>query len=130
VSTKALPNGGEHFLGEGVLFARAETGISLKTGLRNSVPAERRITPWTLSAQKDPSSKACGSGLAHQLFCRCNLVDRRSFGFGLLALFIGFVQEPVDDARTLLLLDPSVLRFLLFSEKFVVYFPTHWILHL
>src|SRR5436190_24297167 len=50
--------GGEHFLGEGVLFARAETGTSLKTGLRNSVPAERRITPWTLSAQKDPSSEA------------------------------------------------------------------------
>src|SRR5262249_34237354 len=43
-----LPHGGEHFLGGGVLFARAETGISLKTGLRNSVPAERRITPWAL----------------------------------------------------------------------------------
>jgi len=39
VSTKALPHGGEHFLGEGVLFARAETGISLKNGLCNSVPA-------------------------------------------------------------------------------------------
>lgn len=52
-----------------------------------------------------------------QLFCRCNLFDRRSFDFGLLALFIGFVQEPIDDARTLLLLDPSVLRFLLFSEE-------------
>jgi hypothetical protein len=52
VSTKALPNGGEHFLGGGVLFARAETGISLKTGLRNSVPAERRITPWTLSFRR------------------------------------------------------------------------------
>jgi len=47
VSTKALPHGGEHFLGGGVLFARAETGISLKTSLRNSVPADRRITPWT-----------------------------------------------------------------------------------
>jgi hypothetical protein len=44
VSTKALPHGGEHFLGEGVLFARAETGISLKTGLHNSVPAERNTT--------------------------------------------------------------------------------------
>jgi len=47
VSTKGLPHGGEHFLGGGVLFARAETGISLKTSLRNSVPADRRITPWT-----------------------------------------------------------------------------------
>jgi hypothetical protein len=35
-STKALPMA-ESLLGEGVLFARAETGISLKTGLRNSV---------------------------------------------------------------------------------------------
>jgi hypothetical protein len=55
VSTKALPHGGEHFLGGGVLFARAETGISLKTGSRNSVPAERRII---VSAH---------SGLAHGL---------------------------------------------------------------
>jgi hypothetical protein len=43
VSTKALPHGGEHFLGEGVLFARAETGISLKNGLCNSVPASCAI---------------------------------------------------------------------------------------
>ena len=65
--------------------------------------------------------------MPHQLFWRCNLFDRRSSDFGLLALFIGFVQESIDDAGTLLLLDPSVLRFLLFSEEFVVYFPTHWI---
>jgi hypothetical protein len=32
---------------------------------------------------------------AHSHFCRCNLFDRRSFDFGLLALFIGFVQEPI-----------------------------------
>jgi len=68
--------------------------------------------------------------LAHRLFCRCNFSDRRSFDFSLLSLFIGFVQEPINDARTLLLLDLSVLRFLLFSEEPVVYFPTHWILHL
>ena len=61
VSTKALPNGREHFLGGGMLFARAETGISLKTGLRNSVPAERKITPWTLSAQKDPIQQQVGA---------------------------------------------------------------------
>jgi len=73
-----------------------------------------------------------GAGLwAHRLFCGRSLFGRRSFDFGLLALFIGFVQEPIDDAGTLLLLDPSVLRFLLlFSEKFVVDFPTHWVLHL
>src|SRR5262249_59933232 len=38
VSTKAMLHGEEHFLGEGVLFARAETGISLKNGLCNSLP--------------------------------------------------------------------------------------------
>src|SRR5262249_46023861 len=65
------------------------------------------------------------------LFCGCSLFHRGSFDFGLLALFIGFVQEPIDDARALLLLDPSVLRFLLlFSEELVVDFPTHWVLHL
>ena len=73
-----------------------------------------------------------GAGLwAHRLFCGCGLFGRRCFDFGLLAFFIGVVQEPIDDARALLLLDPSVLRFLLlFSEEFVVDFPTHWILHL
>ena len=71
-----------------------------------------------------------GAGLvAHRLFCRCNLFDRRCFDFGLLALVIGLVQEPIDDAGTLLLLDPSVLRLLLLSEQFVIDFPTHWVLH-
>jgi hypothetical protein len=43
--------------------------------------------------------------------------------------FIGLVQEPIDDARTLFLLDPSVLRLLLLSEEFIIDFPTHWVLH-
>jgi hypothetical protein len=76
-------------------------------------------------------SRAGARLLTHQLFCGGSLFDRRCFDLGLLALLIGFVQQPIEDAGTLLLLDPSVLRFLLlFSEKFVVDFPTHWILHL
>ena len=34
-------------------------------------------------------------------------------------------KELVDDASALLLLDPSLLRFLLFGEELVVYFPAH-----
>jgi len=84
------------------------------------------------SASRDRQDAAAPerASLAHRVFCGCDLFDRRSFDLGLLALCIGVVQEPVDDACTLLLLDPSVLRFLLFSEEFVVYFPTHWVLHL
>jgi hypothetical protein len=36
-----------------------------------------------------------------------------------------FAQELIDNASALLLLDPSLLRFLLFSEELVVYFPAH-----
>ena len=95
--------------------------------LRNVCSTRWRVIIYPV---RGPRSPAGAAAIGAELFCRCNLFDRRSFDFGLLALFIGFIQEPIDDARTLLLLDPSVLRFLLFSEKFVVYFPTHWILHL
>ena len=67
--------------------------------------------------------------VAHRLFCGRNLFGRRCFDLDLLALFIGLVQEPIDDARTFFLLDPSVLRLLLLSEEFVIDFPTHWVLH-
>src|SRR5262249_42008138 len=59
------------------------------------------------------------------LFCRCSLFDR--FFSGLFALSIGFVQEPIDDARTALLFDPSLLRFLLFGEELVISFPARWV---
>jgi hypothetical protein len=64
-----------------------------------------------------------GAGLWAHLFCRCSLFDR--FFGGLFALSIGFVQEPIDDARTALLFDPSLLRFLLFGEELVISFPAH-----
>jgi hypothetical protein len=49
--------------------------------------------------------------LAHRLFRGYDLVDRGPLGLCVVALFIGLVQELVDDARALLLLDPSLLRF-------------------
>ena len=54
---------------------------------------------------------------------------RRSFDIGLFAVFIGVGQELVDNASALLLLDPSLLRFLLFSKKLVIHFPAHDVLH-
>jgi hypothetical protein len=53
------------------------------------------------------------------LFRRRDLLDRRSFDVGLFALFIGLVQELIDDANT------SLLRFLVFGQEFVIYFPAH-----
>src|SRR5262249_31783080 len=88
---------------------------------------QRACRDWQDSESAAPER----ASLAHRLFCGCDLFDRRSFDFGLLALCIGVVQEPIDDARALLLLDPSILRFLLlFIEEFVVDFPTHLLLHL
>ena len=65
------------------------------------------------------------AAVAGGLFRRRDLLDRRSFDVGLFALFIGLVQELIDDANTLLLLDPSLLRFLVFGQDFVIYFPAH-----
>jgi hypothetical protein len=62
---------------------------------------------------------------ASELFRRSNLFSRRSFDLGLFALLIGVVQEPVNEVGASLLRDPRLLRFLLFSEKLVVYFPAH-----
>jgi hypothetical protein len=62
--------------------------------------------------------KTAGAGLlAHRLFRGYDLVDRGPFGLCVVALFIGLVQELVDDARALLLLDPSLLRFPLRGAK-------------
>jgi hypothetical protein len=43
---------------------------------------------------------------------------------------MGLVQEAIDDACALLLLGPSFSRFLQLSEKLVVDFPAHGILHM
>jgi hypothetical protein len=67
-----------------------------------------------------------GAGpMALRLFRSYDLVDLRLFGLRIVGLFIGLAQELVEDACTLLLLDPSLVRFLLFGEELVVYFPAH-----
>src|ERR1700730_3201404 len=67
-----------------------------------------------------------GAGLlAHRLFRRYDLIDRGPFSLCIIVLLIGLVQKLVDDACTPLLLDPGLLRFLLFGEEPVVYFPAH-----
>ena len=71
---------------------------------------------------------AFGGGRA-PLFRRRGLFGRRSFDVARFALLISFVQELVNHARASLLLDPSLLRFLLFSEELVIYFPAHCVLH-
>jgi hypothetical protein len=65
------------------------------------------------------------SGGRVRLFRRRGLFDRRSFDLALLALLISFVQELVNHAGAPFLLDPNFLRFLLFSEELVIYFPAH-----
>jgi NAD(P)H-binding len=69
-----------------------------------------------------------GAGRA-PLFRRRGLFGRRSFDVARFALLISFAQELVNHARASLLLDPSLLRFLLFSEELVIYFPAHCVLH-
>jgi hypothetical protein len=64
-----------------------------------------------------------GGGRA-PLFRRRGLFGRRSFDVARFALLISFVQELVNHARASLLLDPSQLRFLLFSEELVNLFPS------
>ena len=63
------------------------------------------------------SKSPAGAGLlVHRLFRGYDLVDRGAFGLGVIPLLISLVQELVDDARALLLLDPSLLRFPLRGE--------------
>src|SRR6516165_4887916 len=71
---------------------------------------------------------AFGGGRA-PLFHRRGLFGRRSFDVARFALLISFVQEVVNHARASLLLDPSLLRFLLLSEELVICFPAHCVLH-
>jgi hypothetical protein len=60
-----------------------------------------------------------------RLFRSYDLVYLRLFGLRIVGLFIGLAQELVEDACTLLLLDSSLVRCLLFGEELVVYFPAH-----
>src|SRR5215813_3261080 len=64
------------------------------------------------------------------LFRRCDLFDWRSFGLGLLAGFIGGVQEPIDQPSAALFHDLRVLGLLLVVVDFVIFRVAHGILHL
>src|SRR5262249_16169138 len=83
---------------------------------------------WAVSKYRNKKPRRSGAFWHIGLFCRRSLFDRGCFDF--FALFIRFGEEPIDDAGGLLRLHPSLLRFLLLLEEFVVDFPTHWILHL
>jgi hypothetical protein len=62
--------------------------------------------------------------MAASLLYRRHLFDRGAFDVGSVALFIGLVQEAVDDDGPLLLLD---LSFALFPvQQLVVNFPAHF----
>ena len=84
------------------------------------------LAPTSCKSERLRSKSPAGAGLlAHRLFRGYDLVDRGPFSLCVIALLIGLVQELVDDARALLLLDPSLLRFLLRGEDLVVYFVAH-----
>jgi len=74
----------------------------------------------TLSLPREPP----GSPYAG-LLRRRGLFNGHSFDVGVFVLLIGLIQESVDDVSALLFLDPSFLRFRLFGEELVVYFPAH-----
>src|SRR5262249_59702795 len=79
------------------------------------------------SAAQLTTARSTWRGSARGLFCRCNLFDLRVFNLGRIALLMGLVQEPADDACTLLFLGPRLVRLLLLGEEFVIDFPTHWV---
>src|SRR5215813_10904968 len=63
-------------------------------------PLHRRL--WesekpTVSPQRSPETREQVS----RLFRRCDVFDWCSFGFGLFAMFIGVVQEPIDQPGAL-----------------------------
>jgi hypothetical protein len=74
----------------------------------------------TLSLPRDPSGSPY-SGLLR----RRGLFNGRFFDVSVFVLPIGLVQEFADDVSALLFIAPSFLRFRLFGEELVVYFPAH-----
>jgi hypothetical protein len=84
------------------------------------------LTPTSCEPERLRGKSPAGAGLlVHRLFRGYDLVDRGAFGLCVIPLLIGLVQELVDDARALLLLDPSLLRFPLRGEDLVIYFVAH-----
>jgi hypothetical protein len=98
-----------------------KTEIEFRKIVVDCLSGRQRLSPNDWVAR----SPAGAGLLAHRLFRRYGLVDGGPFSLCVIALLIGLVQELVDDARALLLLDPSLLRFPLRGEDLVVYFVAH-----
>jgi hypothetical protein len=88
-----------------------------------------RFSPL-VAADPDPTKGRPSPAPARGLFRRCDLFDWRLFGFGLFAMFISGVQEPIDQPGPALLHDPRVLGLFLVVEDFVIFCVAHGILHL
>src|SRR6516162_60148 len=80
----------------------------------------------TVSPQRSPETREQVS----RLFRRCDVFDWCFFGFGLFAMFIGVVQEPIDQPGAALLHNPRVLGLLPLLENSVISLVAHGILHL
>src|SRR6516165_8483480 len=92
-------------------------------------PLHRRLSESekpTVSPQRSPETRE----QVGRLFRRCDLFDWRFFGSGFFAMFIGGVQEPIDQAGAALLHDPRGLGLLPILENFVISLVAHGILHL
>jgi hypothetical protein len=92
-------------------------------------PLHRRLSESekpTVSPQRSPETRE----QVGRLFRRCDLFDWRFFGSSFFAMFIGGVQEPIDQAGAALLHDPRGLGLLPILENFVISLVAHGILHL
>ncbi len=92
-------------------------------------PLHRRLSESekpTVSPQRSLETREQVS----RLFRRCGLFGWRFFGFGLFGMFIGGVQEPIDQPSAALLHDLRIFGLLLIIEEFVISLVAHGILHL
>ena len=92
-------------------------------------PLHRRLSESekpTVSPQRSPETRE----QVGRLFRRCDLFDWRFFGSGFFAMFIGGVQQPIDQAGAALLHDPRGLGLRPILENFVISLVAHDILHL
>jgi hypothetical protein len=96
--------------------------------VRRQGGAARKRAPQESNSDRGPEPGRCPPLARGGLFRRCDLFNPRSSDCSF-ALLIGLVQEPVNEVSASLFLDPPLLRFLLFSEELVIYFPAHGFLH-
>src|SRR6516165_9267171 len=126
-------------------FVQSLESATQRIGITQLSPAPSTTEKWLTHASSADSGERINRGpLANctacdragstcqqrGLFRRCDLFDWRSFGLGLLARFIGGVQEPIDQPSAALLHDLRVLGLLLVVVDFVIFRVAHGILHL